>query len=231
MSSVLKCIVPLAGPDLIDARYGPRPLFPVNGRPLIATALEGRLWAARLAPSDYVFVLRQIDGLPPIVAFLEETWPGAAIIVLPRLTGGAMLTALCGVALTAVPKMPLVVDLADILFDGGPDLNSWRKGLGGIVPCFHSSDPHYSYLRTEGGKVVEAAEKQVISDNASAGVYFFRDAATYLTAASHSLADPSGQRQLDALFVCPLMNGVLAQGLDVDICDVAAVMPIGKLFH
>ena len=231
MSGSIKCVVPLAGPDLIHPRYGPRPLFPVNGQPLISAALCGRAWAEQLAPSDYVFVLREVEGLKAITAFLEQTWPGAAIVVLPQLTGGAMLTTLCGVALTAVPSKPLVVDLADILFNGGPDLDNWRPNLGGIVPCFRSSEPEYSYLRKEGCRVVEAAEKRVLSDCASAGVYFFRDAATYLAAASHSLADPDGQGQRDSLFICPMMNGVLAQGLEVEACEVSSVRPVGKMFH
>ena len=49
--------------------------------------------------------------------------------------------------------------------------------------------------------------------------------------AMHGLGTPGGLGQRDTLFVCPLMNGVLAQGLDVDICEVSAVRPVGKMFH
>lgn len=227
------CVVPMAGPDLIHPEHGFRPLFPVEGRPLIEVALEGRPWrrAGVVKDEDYVFILRDVPEVARLAAFLGERWPGSRVVMVSALTGGALLSALAGVAL-ADPARPLMIDLADILFACDHDFSApWPVGLGAVVPCFTSDESCYSYLREENGRIVEAAEKRVISDKASAGVYVFRDPAVFLAAAAHSLAHRESLTYKGILFVCPAMNGVLAQGLEVAAHPATDVQPIGKLFH
>lgn len=230
----MKCIVPLAGPDLYNPETGFRPLSKVEGGDgLLETAIEGRAWRkdGTLQSSDYVFVVREVEQLAELRAFLASRWPGSKVVTLSALTGGALLSALAGVTLAATDE-PLCIDLADIFFDGPDDFwRQWRPGLGGCTPSFIANDPVYSYLRKEGGRVVEAAEKRVISDHASAGVYFFRDAGVYLSAAAHSLANRKTLAFKGNLFVCPAMNGVLAQGLEVDAPLVRNVVPVSKSLH
>lgn len=205
----------------------------VEGEPLIRRALSTRSWAGALSPEDYVFVLRSVDGVDEISAVLEQVWPGCRIVMLSDLTEGAMLSAMAGVAALSTDACPLIVDLADILFDGGlPDawLESWPRELGGVAPHFVSRDPRYSYLRFEGDRVIETAEKRVISDRASAGVYMFRDAGVFLRAAAHSLENHDRLTHAGAFFVCPMMNGVIAQGLEVRGAAVENVRPVSLLF-
>lgn len=225
------CLVPLAGPDLFHPEFGFRPLFPVEGRPLIEVALEGRSWRPMLRGEDYVFVVREVAGVGRLVDFLTSRWLGCRVATVSALTGGALLSALAGVAL-ADPTRPLMIDLADILFVCEHDFAApWPAGLGAVTPCFPSEESCYSYIREEDGRVVEAAEKRVISDKASAGVYVFRDPGVFLAAAAHSLANRERLAYRGVLFVCPAMNGVLAQGLDVAAPPVTDVRPVGKLFH
>ena len=162
----MKCIVPLAGPDLIHPVHGLRPLLDYHGQPLLAAALESRPWRAALQSSDFIFVVRAVEPLEVLTAYLAATWPGSRIIVLSDLTEGAMLTVMAGLALAADDE-PLIVDLADILFEADLSPTALLVGkVGCVVPCFASSDDCYSYLRSEDGRVVEAAEKRVISDAA-----------------------------------------------------------------
>lgn len=229
----MKCIVPLAGGDLVAGPYGFRPWYPVDGEPLLRVALRQRAWAGRLKSSDYIFVLREVDGLDALVTWLEKEWEGCTILRLSRLSGGAMLTVLAGVAMLPCDSEVLVVDLADILFASGPaDPESLIVGnVGAIIPCFAAEDPCFSYLRKEAGRVVEAAEKSVISANASAGVYIFKDRATYLTAATYCLANSDKVTVNGVHFVCPMANGILASGLEVLAPAVVDVTPVGKMFH
>src|SRR5262249_8547387 len=85
--------------------------------------------------------------------------------------------------------------------------------VGAVALVFESTNPAYSYLRTDSvGKVVEAAEKRVISQRASAGTYFFDRAATYLEALAHNLRHLEQVTHRGLFFVCPLYNGGLARG-------------------
>ncbi len=229
----MKCIVPLAGGDLLHPQYRFRPWVPVRGERLLRLALKQRAWAGKLAPADYIFVLREVDGVDALAVWLRDEWPGCTILRLSRMSGGAMLTALAGVAMLPDHEETVVIDLADILFTTGPaDPESiLREGVGAIIPCFIADDPCYSYLRKEAGRVVEAVEKRVISEQASAGVYIFRDGVTYLSAAQYCLAHAESVTVKGVHFICPMANGIIAAGLEVLAPLVDDVTPVGKVFH
>lgn len=228
----MKCIVPLAGPDLASDRYGLRPLIMIEGTPLLGFTVGRRAWAPTLKGEDYTFVVREVGGIETLIAFICGNWPGARIVKLPVVTGGALFSVLAGLAY-AESSRPLVIDLADIAFTGAGCLPEakWPDGVGGIVPCFQSNEPAYSYIRRVAGEVVETAEKRVISNEASAGVYAFSTASTFLAAAAHSLNNREVLAHDGGLFVCPVMNGVLAQGLRVLAPDAGEVISISKTLH
>jgi dTDP-glucose pyrophosphorylase len=124
---------------------------------------------------------------------------------------------------------PLCVDLADILFDDDADpLNYFRApDAGGLLLTFPSSNPVYSYAELDSdGAVLRTAEKKVISSHASAGVYFFRDAATFLRSVAHSLENREALAHNNLLFVCPLFNGVLANGAKVGVAQVRNIRDV-----
>lgn len=229
----MKCVVPLAGPDLWTQAFGFRPLVPVEGQPLLQVALEQRAWRSRLESHDYIFVLREVEGLDQLEQALRRMWPGCRIIRLSHLTGGALYSALAAMSMVD-PDEPVIVDLADILFTEGPAdpaRTFETDGIGAIVPVFHSDEPCYSYLQIDDGKVIMAREKQVISSHASAGVYMFTSSQLYMMAAVHSLQNRNDLSYRDLLFICPMVNGVIAAGRDVIAPSIKTVQPVGKLFH
>lgn len=231
----MRCLVPLAGPDFIHAALGIRALYEFEGVPLIERTLTTRPWADRLAPEDYVFVLRDLPEAQAVKDFLVQKWPGAGIVTLSSLTGGAMFSVAAALAMVGHIDEPICVDLADIIFDAPKaafdPTNVWSPSTGGVLPYFISSDEKYSYLDIDGdGLVRRTAEKRVISDRASAGVYFFRSPGVYLQAMAHSLVHREELAFKGVLFVCPMMNGVIEQGLEVTCAEVENVIPVGKIF-
>lgn len=53
-------------------------------------------------------------------------------------------------------------------------------GASGVIDCFHSSAPHFSYvLIDQNNNISTIKEKQVISDKATTGLYGFRSARLY----------------------------------------------------
>ncbi len=217
----MKCVVPLAGPDLWTETFGFRPLVPVEGRPLLQVALDQRAWRGRLESRDYIFVVREVEGLEQLEQALRALWPECRIVRLSHLTGGALYSALAAMSLVA-PDEPVIVDLADILFTEGPEDPEHlfkAQDWGAIVPVFQSTEPCYSYLEIEDGRVLRAREKQVISDHASAGVYMFASPQLYLTAAVHSLQQRDELSYRNLLFICPMVNGVIAAGSSAGACD------------
>jgi len=227
----MKCIVPLAGPDLQSEMFGLRPLYTVDGEAILSKALNSRKWAGDLEGEDYIFVVRNVPEIARLQAFLHEKWPGCLVVVLPRLTSGALMSAMCGVGLVH-DDLPIIVDLADILFESARLWDAFDDAkIGMIVPVFESVDPAYSYLRLENGEVLEAREKQVISSNASAGVYLFKNRAIYIAAAAYCLSNPEISTCAGNYFICPMVNGVIHSGMSVIAPDATDIQAIGKLFH
>lgn len=230
------CIVPLAGPDFHSAAHGIKALWPVGGQPLIRAALDSRPWrTAGLLPSErIIFVMRRSAEADDLRQKLDDWFPGSQTVHVPALTGGALLSALAGTAMARAADEPVCIDLVDVLFDSEELVlpRFERPEVGGVLPWFVSDDPAFSYLDVdERGMVVRTAEKQVISRRASAGVYFFRDMPTWLSAAAFALAHRDTLAVRGIHFVCPAMNGVFAAGRRVEAFEVGTVRAVSKIFH
>lgn len=230
-------IVPLAGPDFVHPTKGIKPLMPLDGEPLLRRVITSRPWwrSGDLQSSGLIFVLRDLPETPQVLDCINEWFPGANHLLLNSLTSGALMSALAGVSLVKDFHAPLCVDLVDILYDTQElifDHFQKNKTVGGVVPYFSSQEPCYSYFEiNKEGLVNRAVEKQLISTHASAGTYFFRNAATYLQAVAYSLNNRQELSFKDILFVCPAMNYMISTGAKVIPVQVNSVQSISKIFH
>lgn len=216
----MKIVVPLAGPDFERDDGGVKATIDVDGEPLLRRVLEGRPWwngTRAGAAGDLIFVLQDTPTSGGFARDCLKTWyPGCTVVLLSRFTRGAALSALAGLATIQDVDDIICVDLVDIDYRSTLDpLASFaaHPQASALALTFPSDNPVYSYLRTDDtGRVVEAAEKRVISRNASAGTYFFRNAATYIMALAHSLENADLVTHHGLFFVCPLFNGVISNG-------------------
>jgi hypothetical protein len=234
----MQCIVPLAGPQLTDPQHGLAVKYPVDGIPLLKRTLETRPWwiEGRLRSCDFIFVLRECEELHEIRDAVTAWFPGCRIVTLSRMTKGALLSVLAGAAVITRLDEPLIVDLADILYDADLDIEerfAADPSLGAIATYFDANDACYSYFTfSPDGSMNFAAEKNVISRNASAGTYIFRDTGHFVAAAGRSLTRTRDELTVgNALFVCPVLNSVIRQGLRVMPVPACNIRSISKLFH
>lgn len=227
----MRAIVPLAGPDFIQKDGSLKAEVMLKGEPLLRGVLNSRPWAKTLAAHDYSFVLFDALETRAFAADALSKWyPGATITFISSYTRGAALSALAGAATLKDANAPIIVDLADILYTSNLDpklVFQTNADCGGIVLTFNSGNPNYSYLSLDKNGLFErSVEKSVISDNASAGTYIFRDLATYLRALAHNLENQESQAFRDHFFVCPLFNGVKYQRKRVVLEHVTDVVDI-----
>ena len=210
----MNVIVPLAGPDFEREDGSVKGEQVVEGRPLLRAALEQRSWFVS-EPDDLIFVLRENPASQRFAHERLACWyPWAKTVWVSDFTAGAAFS-----ALAANLAAPVIIDLCDILFDCDVDPAARFASdpqLGGLAIVFPSEQPQYSYLElAEDGRMVRAREKAVISAHASAGVYGFRNAAVFWDALGHSTHNREDLAHRGALYVCPMLNGVVARGLDV----------------
>jgi hypothetical protein len=230
------CIVPLAGPDFYDERYGIKPLYKIQGEALIKKAIESRPWylTGELMSEDIIFVLRETQYTSTVVDFLSSTFVGCKFVTIPEITKGALMTTLAGISIIRDYDVPVVVDLVDIIYDQAISPKEIFENdirVGGILPYFNSKNEKYSYMAIENGFVNRTAEKEVISNHASAGTYFYRNLDILLKSFADSVANEGDYSVRGNLFLCPSYNGIISNNMLVYPVQVSNVDEISLNFH
>ena len=211
----MNILVPLAGPDFLglDGKLKGCELF--QGEPMLKKILQTRPWADHV--ERYIFIFQDESECHQFYEEKLKKWfPSSMSIFLSAPTSGASLSALAGLSLISNFHSPLMVDLADIYFEPNSEFDvdklirvEYQNGAF----TFQSDEPCYSYLKfSNDGKFLEAAEKKVISDRASSGVYYFVNAAAYCEAIAWHVIKGTDYCYKGLFYVCPLLNGLLKQG-------------------
>ena len=227
----MKCIIPLAGPDIYTKKYGLKPAYEIDGEPLLFRALHSRNWYGHsLNEEDLIFVLRDFEQLNELKKLIASYFPKGRQLIIPDFTCGALMSSMAGASLITNFREAIVVDLVDILFssDFEPEtIFNGDKNISGIIPYFRSDNHKYSYLKlSKNQNVLRTQEKEVISNNASAGVYFFRDTHSFLKALSYSLVHKETLSYNNLLYLCPSFNGLIKRSGVVKAVEVDDVRDI-----
>lgn len=212
--------VPLAGPDYFAPDGTAKGLTHFKGVPALKAVLDARPWAGEMV--QYHFVLRDIPHARHFAeTHLIKWFPESRLVFLSHETKGALGTAIgATTGMFGEPKAPVIIDLADIYFEW-PDCqlgNLFPNNIGGVIPCFESEAGIYSYCELDENQFVKrTAEKMVISKNASAGCYLFKDLPTFIMAASKALSMPEAFQYNGLYFLCPVYNALIDSKIDVKI--------------
>lgn len=221
-------IVPLAGPDFISDDGKIKALSSFDDGFLLEKVLKSRPWHTQI--KKYIFIL--IDGNETrsfASQYLKEWFPNSDITFLESNTKGAALTILAGLTQVHEFNSVIAVDLGDILYETSMEpLSIFAKDqfIGAIVPTFKSSSSIYSYVKFKTERSLMAREKKVISENASAGTYIFKNLETILYAAFHSASNFHDLNHNGLLYVCPMLNALADLRLLVHVENVQSVVDI-----
>lgn len=212
-------IVPLAGSDFIRPDGLVKGLELFNGEPLLKTILESRPWHS--SSTQYYFIYQDLQQSRDFHGSYVQHWfRNSTATFIHGVTKGAALTTLVGLSSLDTLSQPFIVDLADIYFELEDTVFNVNPDVGGAAFTFESQVPHYSYLLfTESGEFKEAREKQVISERASAGAYYFKDFSVYIKALAWVISVGEKYLHNDAYYLCPLFNGISAIGYSVSQID------------
>lgn len=213
-------LIPLAGKDERYLASGfPKPLVPIKNKPLIQYCLERQAW---LLEHKIHFITHIDDETYFLKKRLLEMYPDSTVHVISERTQGAACTVLLFESFINNDE-ELIIYLADIDFTGDlksfidskkiAQINSLSEKISevaGIIPVFKNNNSKYSYALTNNKNVISrVAEKEVISDNASAGLYYFRKGKYFVSSAKKMIE--KDLRVNNAFFICPVYNELLAQ--------------------
>lgn len=210
----------MAGEGARFAKAGwttPKPLIELNGQPLFKHAIGSV--AAEGIVMKYSFIVRQehIEKYG-IDKGIKSFLPDANIFSVLKTTRGAVETCIMAESAIADDDAVIVMDcdlefrskkfiaiIKEILAQSVDDTN------GGALVSFESNEPRYSYAALgEDGFVTRTAEKEVISNHALCGAYFFSTGRRFKQIAHQLLDEPEFKKP--EYYVSLLYNYILADG-------------------
>lgn len=86
--------------------------------------------------------------------------------------------------------------------------------LDGLIMTFKASHPKWSFVRTDGtDRIVETAEKKVISDDATAGLYYFKRGSDFVKSSEAMIEKDI--KYNDQFYICPSYNEMILDGKNI----------------
>lgn len=205
----MKLILPMAGNGqrFFDAGYDlPKPLIDIKGKPMFARVIEN-LWVNN---AQLTCIVRQdhVNDYEIDKRILEH-YSDANIIIIPGTTEGAACTV--RLAANTLGGEPMIVANCDQLMRWDPkefyekiDTNLYP---GGLIPVFtpNHNEPKHSYCEVDKyGNLLQLKEKEIISDIATVGVYYFGDECKWIKAHEKQMA--ANDRTNNEFYLAPTYN-------------------------
>ncbi|MFC5430230.1 glycosyltransferase family 2 protein [Paraburkholderia denitrificans] len=219
---MLNIVVPMAGAGSRFANAGyldPKPLIQVRGVPMIAVVINN------LKPScehRFIFVCQRSHIERFRLAEKLSAWaPGCEIVGLDGITQGAACTVLAAREHIS-EKDSLTIANSDQYVDIDIDdylVEMERQNLDGLIMTMTADDPKWSFVGLSDEHLVNnVVEKQVISNEATVGIYNFRRGGDFLRA-----ADAMIRKELlvnGEYYVAPVYNEMIAECASIGISNV-----------
>lgn len=162
------------GKRFLDMGYTtPKPLLMLDGKPMIQHVIN----TMQIPNSRFIFLIRKDHCKDyELDKKLKEIKPDAEIIVIDKITEGAICTVLLAKKFFDNDD-PVIVKDCDQIINWVPQ-NFFefvqRNNADGAIINIHTDRPNYSFSKVNNrGHITETAEKSVISNNGSVGIYYF----------------------------------------------------------
>lgn len=212
---MLTIVVPMAGRGSRFATAGytvPKPLIPVGGKPMIQWVIEN-VRPNRAHRFVFICLAEHLQTYPEVPATLRRLCPGCEIVTVDRVTEGAACTVL--LARRFIDNAdPLMIANSDQFVELGIDdylAVMERERADGLIMTFWADHPKWSYCRMNpDGTVREVVEKKVVSNQATVGIYNFRQGSDFVRAADAMIA--KNLRVNNEFYVAPTYDQLIAEG-------------------
>lgn len=221
---MLNIVIPMAGAGSRFAKEGykdPKPLIPIHGVPMIRVVIDN------LKPDcehRFIFICQkehvQTYGLNEK---LIHWAPGSVVIEIDRLTDGAACTVLKAKSIIDSEDALMIANsdqYVDIKIDQYLDMMI-TQNLDGLIMTMCANDPKWSFVGlNQQGIVTQVVEKQVISNEATVGIYNFKHGSDFVRSAEKMIED--NDRVNGEFYVAPAYNNLIAIGSKIGIYNIGS---------
>jgi len=209
---MLNIVVPMAGRGSRFAEAGykmPKPLIDVHGHPMIEYVTKN------ITPScDHRFIyICQQEHLERygLAEKLESIAPGCVIIPINYFTEGAACTVLLAEKYIDNDEALMIANSDQYVDTDINEYNAAMKEFDGLIMTMPSDHPKWSYIRCDQeGFVTMVREKEVISNEATVGIYNYRHGGDFVRYA-HQMIEKN-IRVNHEFYVAPVYNEMIEAG-------------------
>lgn len=219
---MLNIVIPMAG---LGSRFKsagyeePKPLIPIHGIPMIAHVLRN---LTPIIAHRFIFICQQQHVEIYELEKLFKKWaPGYELILLDEITEGAACSVLKAKHFIN-NNSPLMIANSDQYID--IDINDYlnfmdAKKLDCLIMTMTADDPKWSFVGFDSnGFVTRVVEKEVISNEATVGVYNFKSGEDFVMAAEKMIEE--NLRVNNEFYVAPAYNNLITAGKNVGIYNI-----------
>ena len=223
----LNVLIPMAGAGSRFAQAGytfPKPLIEVREKPMIQVVVENLNIEA-----NYIFLVQKEHYDKYNLKYLLNLLaPDCKIVQVDGITEGAACTTL--LAKEHIDNdAPLVMANSDQFVEWNSNECMYAfsaDSIDGGILTFKATHPKWSYAKLdEHGFVSEVAEKKVISDEATVGIYYWRHGSDYVKYAEQMIE--KNIRTNNEFYVCPVFNEAVSDGKKVRVKNIEKMWGIG----
>lgn len=223
----LNVLIPMAGAGSRFEQAGytfPKPLIEIHGKPMIQVVVDNLNLDA-----NFIFVVQKAHREQyNLDTTLNLIVPGCTIVEVDGLTEGA--------ACTALMAREYIDNDNPLFFANSDQFVEWNmaefmyhmqeSSADGGIATFKATHPKWSFAKVdEDGFVTEVAEKKPISDNATAGYYYWKHGSDFVKYADAMIEKDI--RVNNEFYVCPVFNEAIQDGKKVRIKEVDAMWGLG----
>lgn len=209
---MLNIVIPIAGEGkkFQEAGYSfPKPLIDIQGQTMIEVVVNN---LRPKIPHQFIFVglKKHFEDFDLYHILQNATQNQFEIIKLTGSTAGAACSVLSAIQYIDNNE-PLLIANGDQYLAGGINdfLDFAHTGnKDGAIMTFTASHPRWSYARTDKqNRVIETAEKKVISKQATVGVYYFKHGQDFVAGTQNMIT--KNIRTNNEFYVCPVFNELI----------------------
>lgn len=209
----LNVVIPMAGEGSRFKTAGykqPKPLIDIYGSPMIKWVYD-----SINIDANFIFIVRK-DQYEQynLESILKLIAPGCTIIQVSDLTEGAACTVLLSRELIDSDKHLLIVnsDQYPVWSNSDDIFRMIYSGVDGNIPVFNSDHPKWSFVRCDkDGYIIEVKEKEVISNDATVGIYHWARGSDFVKYADRMIS--KNIRVNNEFYVAPVYTQAIQDGL------------------
>lgn len=225
---MINIVIPMAGAGsrFVQAGYlKPKPFIDVCGVVMIERVLNN----LKMNNARYILIARNEHLVSEKASFecLRKKY-NCEILTVDKLTEGAACTILLSCwlinndepLLLANSDQIVEMNIADFIND------SIERKLDGSILTFSANHPKWSYAKIDGnGHLVELREKEVISEHATVGLYYYQRGKDFVNSAIQMIAN--NDRVNNEFYTAPAYNYSIKNSLTIGIYNIEEAQMYG----